>query len=399
MAVDLTFDVVATELDERLQRLAAGDTGVGGLAWALSVGDAVAQGSAGFLHPSRRTTPMPRDAIFRIASVSKPIVAVAALHLIEQGLFGIDDPVDDVLPELADRRVLVDPTGPLDGDTVAAARSITLRDLLTFRFGLGMDFDFDQPQPVLDRMWELGIGPGPTGPDHTPDRFMELLGSLPLVDQPGTRWRYHTGSDVISVLIERIRDEPLDAVLARDVFDPIGMVDTGFRVDADRRTRLGECRMTDDGELVTWDGPHGRWAEPPAFRSGAAGLVSTTADLVAFGRMLLRGGDSPGGRVLSPESIRLMVTDHLDDEQRCAAKIDDGSDALGWGLGLGVRHRAEAAWPPAGSYGWDGGLGSRWLVDPDRDLCAVILLADAYDTPGSAAALDGFVSAVGDLVG
>ncbi|MGF1598612.1 MAG: serine hydrolase domain-containing protein [Acidimicrobiales bacterium] len=380
-------DLMATHVD-------AG--GVGGIAWAIGLGDRVVSGSAGWLDPDRRQRPMPADGLFRIASVSKPVVAVAALQLVEAGLAGLDEPVDGVLPELADRRVLADAAGPLDQRTVPAERPLTLRDLLTFRCGLGMDFDFDTPQPVLERLWEWGIGPGPTPPACDPDEFMARLGQLPLADQPGTRWRYHTGSDIVSVYIERLRGETLDVVLERDVFAPLGMDDTGFWVRPDQLGRFGACRMVDDdGDLTVWDEPDGRWSSPPSFRSGAAGLVSTTADLLAFGRMLLAGGEGPSGPVLAPGLVEELTTDQLTDEQRSAAGIDEGGVALGWGFGVGVRHHTgPAGWPGGGSYGWDGGLGSRWLVDPSDDLCAVVLSTDAFTSPEPPPLMSAFVDGI-----
>lgn len=376
------------------------DGGVGGLAWAIAIGDDVTTGAAGWLDPDERQRPMRADALFRISSVTKPIVAVAALQLVDDGLIGLDEPVDGVLGELAGRRVLTDPTGPLDQSTVPADRALTLRDLLTFRCGLGMQFTGAEPQPVLARLSDLGIGPGPTAPACTPDAFMARLADLPLADQPGTRWRYHTGSDIVGVLIERMRGEPLDAVLARDVLAPLGMVDTAFWVGADRQDRLGACRMATDGEPATWDPPDGRWSASPLFRSGATGLVSTAADLIAFGRMLLRGGEGPDGVVLSPSLAKAMTTDQLSDDQRSSARIDDRGAALGWGLGLAVRHDADPGpWPPIGSYGWDGGLGSRWLVDPTHDVCAVVLSTDAFASADAPPVFDDVVAGIAEVIG
>lgn len=372
-----------------------GDGGAAGLCWAVSVGDEIEVHAAGVLDPRRPETPMPTDGVFRIASVTKPVVAVLALQLVEEGLIGLDDPVDPILPELADRVVLVDPHGRLDGPTVPAHRPLTLRDLLSFRCGLGMDFDFSRPQPVLERMWADGVGPGPTPPACSPDEYMRRLGSLPLADHPGGRWLYHTGSDIASVLVERVRGRTLDAELDERVLQPAGMTDTGFRVRSDQIERLGVCRMTDGPEPGTppavWDEPQGRWATEPEFRSGAAGLVSTTTDLVRFARVLLRGGRGPGGRVLGPDLVAEMLRDHLGRAGRAEARLDDEGDSLGWGLGVAVRTRDHPlGWPTAGTYGWDGGLGSRWLVDPERDLCAVVLVTDAFDTRSGAAAMTAF---------
>lgn len=375
------------------------DRGVGGLAWAVSFGDRVESGAAGWLDPDRRERPVPVDGVFRIASVSKPMVAVAALQLVAEGLVGLDEPVDEVLPELADREVLVEADGPLDQATVAADRPLSLRDLLTFRCGLGVDFGVDGPQPLVERLWELGIGPGPTAPDLPPDEYLGLLGALPLADQPGTRWRYHTGSDIVSVFVERVRGATLDVVMERDLFEPLAMTDTGFWVRPEQKARFGACRMEGEtggpggpGDLVVWDKPSGRWSAPPRFRSGATGLVSTTADLVAFGRMLLRGGVGPRGPVLSGDLVAEMTSDQLTDQQRRAARIDE-SDALGWGLGVGVVS-STSGWPPAGAYRWDGGLGSRWLVDPTSDLCAVLLCTDGFVGGVLPAVMDDFVEAI-----
>lgn len=377
------------------------EAGVGGLAWALSVGDEVRRGAAGWLDADGRSRPMPADAIFRIASVTKPIAAVAALQLVDEGIVDLDDPIDEVLPELANRRVLVDPRGPIDGPTVAAERRVTLRDLLTFRSGDGMDFRAGD-EPLVQRLWDLDIGPGPKGPDCSSDEFVSRLGGLPLADQPGRRWRYHVASDVAGVLVERVRGASLDEVLAERVLGPLGMVDTGFWVPADRLDRVGVARMSEDGgPLAVWDEPNGRWAEPPPCCSGAAGLVSTTDDLVAFGRMLLRRGTDPdGGQVLSPALVEAMTTDQLTDEQRVNASIEDEAGAQGWGMGLGVRHvAAPAGWPTPGALSWDGGLGSHWVVDPARDLVAVLLMTDEFFTSPVRAAMADFDAAIGAALG
>lgn len=367
-------DRVRAAVDAHVER------GLGGVAWAVDLQGHTTDGAAGWLDPGSMTRPMTTDAIFRLSSVTKPIATVAALQIVDAGIVGLDDPVDEALPELADRRVLVDPTGALDGQTVPAQRPISLRDLLTFRCGIGMHFDFSTPQPVLDEMWARGVGPGPTGPECSPDEYMATIDSLPLSDQPGTVWRYHTGSDLLGVFVERVRGETLDRVLERDVLQPLGMTDTTFRVRTDQLDRFGDGRTPqDDGTFLTWDRPDGRWAAAPQFRSAAAGMLSTTADLVAFGRMLLAGGTAPDGRrVLSEELAAAMGTDQLTAEQRRAAQIDpDGT--TGWGFGFGVQHVAGLdGWPHAGSYGWDGGLGCRFMIDPVAEVCVAILTTDAF---------------------
>src|SRR5207248_1607075 len=176
-------------------------------------------------------------------------------------------------------------------DTVPADRPITVRDVLTFRLGLGMDFSAPWPQPLLDAMAALGLGSGPPEPQTPPppDEWMRRLSTLPLLYQPGERWLYNTGSDVLGVLVARAAGQPLEVFLQERVFEPLGMVDTGFATS--QTDRLGSCYGKDPatGEPAAFDPPDGQWSKPPAFPSGAGGLVSTVDDFHAFGRMLLSG--------------------------------------------------------------------------------------------------------------
>lgn len=369
---------------ERLRVVMAGhverDT-VGGVAWIASRGDDVEVGVAGTLTRGE-AEPVRRDSIFRISSMTKPIVAAGALVLVEDCRLRLDDPVDDLLPELADRRVLIDPRGPIDGDTVPADRPITVEDVLTFRLGLGMDFSAPWPQPLLEAMSELGLGAGPPEPQGPPepDEWMRRLSTLRLLYQPGERWLYNTGADVLGVLIARASGQALDVFLQERVFEPLGMVDTGF---ATRHVdRLGTCYTTDPEtrEPVVYDAPQGGWAKPPAFPSGGAGLVSTVDDYHAFARMLLSGGRLPdGSRLLSRASVEAMTSDHLHVDRDGPSPSPDGSQ--GWGYGVGVQLRRAGLTRPAGSYGWGGGMGSSWANDPDRGLAGVLLTTDAFAGP------------------
>ena len=370
----------------RLERLHAavsdhveGDT-VGGVAWLAARGDDVEVGLAGT--PERGSgRPVRRDTVFRLSSTTKPIAAVAALVLVEECRLRLDDPVDDLLPELADRQVLVDAHGPLDGPTVPATRPITVRDVLTFRLGWGMDFTAPWPQPLLEAMGELGLGTGPPEPQvpPAPDEWIRRLGTLPLLRQPGERWLYNTGADVLGVLVARAAGSPFDTVLRERVLDPLGMRDTGFEADPGR---LGACYGRDPatGERFVYDAPDGQWTSSPAFPSGAGGLVSTVDDVHAFARMLLNGGRLPdGSRLLSRATVAAMTTDQLGS---AAAESGPSPDAsLGWGLGVGVQVRRTGPARSVGSYGWDGGLGCSWANDPAEGLAVVVLTTDAFAGP------------------
>jgi CubicO group peptidase (beta-lactamase class C family) len=354
---------------------------VGGVAWLAARDDEVKVGVAGNLTRGEHQ-PVRRDTIFRIASMTKPIVAVGALMLIEECRLRLEDPVDSLLPELADRRVLLDARGPLDGDTVPAHRPVTVRDVLTLRLGLGVDFEAPWPQPLLEAMNELGLSCGPPEPQTPPepDEWIRRLSTLPLLYQPGERWLYDTGSDVLGVLIARAADQPLDAFLHQRVLAPLGMVDTGFATP--HVDRLGSCYSVnaETGEHAVYDAPDGQWAKLPAFPSGGGGLVSTLDDMSAFAAMLLSGGQLPdGSRLLSRASVEAMTTDQIGADQGAYGPSPDG--AQGWGFGVGVQVRRTGPARSVGSYGWDGGLGTSWANDPAERLIGVVLTTDMFSAP------------------
>jgi CubicO group peptidase (beta-lactamase class C family) len=323
------------------------------------------------------------DSIFRIASMTKPVAAVAALILVEECALRLDDPVDSYLPELADRRVLARLDGPLD-DTVPAARAITLRDLLTFQLGLGFGAGMWGPPgavPIMDALGELRGGmPAPAAVPE-PDEWMRRLGELPLAYQPGERWLYNTGSDVLGVLVARASGQRFEDFLRERIFAPLGMTDTGFSVPAESLGRLLPQYMTDPGtgSTVLYDPPEGQWSAPPAFPSGAGGLVSTIGDYFAFAAMLLGGGSYRGVRILSRPTVSLMTSDQLSSPVKSVSGLSLGDfDTTGWGFGVSVVTRRTGPGPSAGAYGWNGGLGTTWCNDPAEDLVLILLTQRAW---------------------
>jgi CubicO group peptidase (beta-lactamase class C family) len=317
--------------------------------------------------------PVARDSLFRIASTTKPITAAAALTLVDEGLITFDEPVDRLLPELSARRVLRRPDGPLD-DTTPAVRAITVRDLLTFTFGFGAAmemFTADAPWPVIEAADALRLATlGPPDPDAQPDpdTWIAGLGTLPLLAQPGERWLYNTGASVLGVLISRATGLSYPEFLRSRVFGPLGMRDTAFWA-TDTGRLATSYRGTPDG-LVVWDPPDGAWSHPPAFADGAAGLVSTVDDLLAFARMLLRGGEP----LLSADSVRAMTSDQLTPEQKAHGGLGPGFfTGRSWGFCQAVLAN--------GSYGWDGGLGTSWLVDPAYDLAVIAATQLMFEGP------------------
>jgi CubicO group peptidase (beta-lactamase class C family) len=351
---------------------------VGGVAWLAARDDDVEVGTAGVLTRGE-ADPIRRDTVFRIASMSKPIAAVAALILVEECRLRLDDPVDDLLPELVNRRVLLDPLGPVDGATESAVRPITVHDVLTFRLGYGMAFDWPWPQPFLDVTQELGIATAPPQPQLAPDpnTWIEKLGALPLLHQPGARWLYHYGSDVLGVLVARASGQPFEQFLAERVFVPLGMTDTAFFASDPSRLTSCYARDAETGAHACFDPPTGEWATMPAFPSAGGGLVSTVDDFFAFAGMLLRGGLLPGGsRLLSRASIETMTTDQVGAGPGVPGPSIDGSQ--GWGFGVGVQVRRVGLSRTVGSYGWDGGLGSSWANDPTERLVGIVLTTDMF---------------------
>jgi len=336
--------------------------------------------------------PVRRDSIFRIASLTKPVVGVAAMLLIEDGAMALDDPVERWLPELGGRRVLRTLESPLD-DTVAAARPISVEDVLSFRLGFGCIMT-PGSYPIADAEASLGLktlGPPWPPPQLTADEWIAALGGLPLMDQPGQRFRYNTGATVAGILIERVTGLPLPQVLAKRVFEPLGMTDTGFHVPVaklDRFTSMyapsGFLGIAREG-LELFDAAEGWYARPPRLADGASGLVSTVDDLWAFAARLdqARRGN-PG--LLSPESAGLMLADRTTPRDKAENPWFFGPGGhSGWGLMMAVPAGGALTtvvpdgWPRG--YGWDGGSGTVWRTDPATGLTGILLTQRMMTSP------------------
>jgi CubicO group peptidase (beta-lactamase class C family) len=330
--------------------------------------------------------PVGRDSIFRISSMTKPVTAVATMILVEECAVRLDEPVDRLLPELAGRQVLASVDGPLD-DTVRAKRPITVRDLLTFRQGFGDLMVAPDAYPILVEAAERRLGLGPPHPTQFPgpDEWLRRLGELPLMYQPGERWLYNTGSEILGVLVARASGQPFETFLRERIFEPLHMVDTGFHVPAEKQDRFATGYATDFTTRETYvsDEPAtGEWSAPPPFPSGASGLVSTADDYAAFARMLLGGGRLGDVRILSRPSVELLATDHLTPAQKAVSGLlPNYFDTHGWGFGVAVSTRRDDYGSSVGSYGWDGGLGSTWRNDPSEDMVTILLTQRAWTSP------------------
>jgi CubicO group peptidase (beta-lactamase class C family) len=362
-------DTISTQGRQRLHdamaaRVAAGE--MPGLVTLLARGDEVHVDPIGW-YASDRAEPMRRDTLFRIASLTKPVLATATMMLVEDGTLDLAEPVDRLLPELAGRRVLSRIDGPLS-ETVPAHRPITLEDLLTFRMGFGMltEPTFDPPFPIVTAAADLELRLGPPDPrtPHPPDEWLRRFGTLPLMYQPGERWQYNVGTLVLGVLVARAAGAPLGDVLRGRLFEPLGMVDTGFSTTPENTARIPSYYMSDftTGEVTLQPvSTPAEWVTPPVFPSGSAGLLSTVDDFLAFARLLLGGGSYRGTRLLSAKSVELMTTNHLTPQQMQTAGVL--LRPRGWGYGMAV----------ADQYGWEGGYGTSWFNDPRRGLIAIAM--------------------------
>lgn len=318
------------------------------------------------------------DAIIRIQSMTKAVTAVAALRLVESGRLGLDDGLESWLPELANRKVLTTPTAELD-DTVAAVRPITLRHLLTNTSGYGM---VAASSPLQLAMAENGTEAGVEPVSLGADEWLARLAELPLAFQPGEGWRYHHSFGILGILISRITGRPTGDQLRDDLFEPLGMSDTAFWVPTEKTDRLAPAYRLDDtrpdGNRLVETEPAGGgfYAGPPPFDVDHAELVSTARDYYRFLRLLVDGGTVDGRRLLSAEQVQAMTTDQVPASVKTADSFFPGFwDGMGWGFGVCV----QLAGPRTGRYGWSGGQGTDFFVDPDGRIGILLTQVELCD--------------------
>lgn len=311
--------------------------------------------------------PMREDAVFPLSSNTKPIAGILAMRLVERGVIALDDPVEAQLPELAWPRVLAEPDGPLDR-TVPAERPVTVRDLLTMTAGVG----WPVRNPALgEAMAARGVAPGPYAPAVPPGEYLRRLAELPFAGQPGGGWWYHTCSDVLGVLLARATGASVGELVVEHVTGPLGLADTGFTADPYRL--VVTYGLGPDGRVAPADTAT-RFTGRPVFDSLACGLAGTVRDYLTVLDVLVDGGP-----LLDAESVRLMTSDHLTERQRASA---EGFLEPGCGYGFQVEVR------PDGTVGWAGGLGTIGYVDRRAGRSAAVFTAQAFDVPGTAAALE-----------
>ena len=328
---------------------------------------------------------MKRDTIFRIASLSKVVAAVAAMTLVEECKLRLDDSIEPWLPELANRRVLRSISSQPD-DTVPAQRAITVRDLMTYRMGFGSVMAAPDTYPIqkLIREYRVG-GDGPMPHSQLPntDEWLKSLGSLPWLAQPGERWLYHVSGDVLGVLIARVAGMSLGGFLRERIFDPLGMKDTAFHVPAEKIGRLPAVYFFDPqtNRLDLFeDQASPSWQVEPPFESGGGGLVSTIDDYFTFCRMMLNRGRHGHEQILSRAAVELMTSDHLTPGQRADSEIFFGGHSS-WGLGVAVDISRDETFHNPGRFGWNGGYGTTAYTDPAREMIGIFFSQRMMNSP------------------
>ena len=304
---------------------------------------------------SRRLA-MRADSIFRIYSMTKPIISVALMRLAERGEVLLRDPVAKYLPAFADTRVGVEGVAPL--------RPMTVYDLL--RHTSGLTYEFHEPSAVRQLYVEAGL----YARTRSNAEQIALLAALPLAHQPGSLWDYSRATDVLGRLIEVLTDAPLGDHLKATIFDPLGMQDTGFAVPAASHDRLAEPLPSppDGAPLVPVFDPR----LPAALQSGGGGLMSTVPDYARFVRLLLNGGQQGGLRLLGRNTLEFMTADHLGAIPRANDLLPPGH---GFGLGFAVKTAVGGHTEPGsiGSYGWSGAAGTAFFVDPAESMFAIVM--------------------------
>jgi CubicO group peptidase (beta-lactamase class C family) len=329
--------------------------------------------AAGF-RDHAQTIPLQADAIFWIASMTKPVTSVAAMMLVEEGKLDLAAPVNRYLPELKDMMVGVETIDPASGQSRLALepqnRPMTVEDLLRHTSGLVY---FDHGDTAVHKLYRDSYVKG-LARDSTLKDFVSRVARLPLAHQPGEVWEYGHSADVLGRVIEVASGQPLDQFLDSRLFKPLGMVDTGFWVPPEKLTRLIDPPA---GAVML---PDRNVDKPTTLFSGGGGLVSTAADYLRFCQMLLNRGELDGVRILSPATVSRMTTNSLPPDIRFTGGMGPSGGAT-FGLGFGIRSDAASSWVPGsvGSFTWSGAWGTYFWVDPAEQLIAIQLIHVATD--------------------
>ena len=343
--------------------------------------------ASGFLDVEART-PMKTDAIFRIASMTKPVTSVAVMMLYEEGKLLLTDPVSKFIPAFKTSRVMA-----ADGTTAPARRGITIRDLLSHRSGI--TYGFLNGGPVGEAYRKDGVLDGLTVMPATLAEAIDTLAAAPLVSQPGAAWNYSLSTDVLGRVVEVASGKPFDVFLRERVFAPLGMTDTSFDVAEAKWPRLATAYAPDgNGGIRPMKDPEAfgnavfsavaSYKSGKRYFSGGAGLASTAGDYQKFCQMLLNGGTAGSTRLLSPKTIELMTANHTSDLGNVGGLLGAGT-AFGLGFQVVTDAAATQTMGSNGLYGWSGIYGTVFWIDPKEKLVAIMMVQRYPGSPVAAA--------------
>jgi CubicO group peptidase (beta-lactamase class C family) len=327
---------------------------------------------------ARSGQPLQQDAIFRIASMTKPITSIVFMQLVEEGKVALSHSVASFLPEFKDIGVFVAGGGAMPFVTRPATSEMKMVDLLRHTSGLTYGFQERTPMDAMYRKLKLDDFFG----SRNLDEFVGELAKIPLQFDPGTAWNYSVSTDVIGAIIQRIEGKPLDQVFQERIFGPLGMVDTGFMVPPEKAHRIADCYAYHPAKKMEMfdSGDSSRWLKPNTFLSGGGGLCSTLRDYHRFSRMLLNGGTLDDVQIISPKTLELMTANHLpggkdltETSQSLFSEADNAG--IGFGLGLAVNMTPHTTLVPgsSGEFYWGGMFSTAFFVDPVEDVIMIFM--------------------------
>ncbi|UYY60284.1 beta-lactamase family protein [Sphingomonas sp. S2-65] len=329
------------------------------------------------------------DSLWRVYSMTKPITGIAAMILVEQGKLSLDQPISDFIPAFKSMKVLVDPAKDLTSR--AATRPITVRNLLTHTAGLG--YNIITKGPLLDEYTRLGINPAAVSAAMEPsmravrpvslEEFANRVATLPLIAEPGAKWSYSIGLDVLGRVIEVASGVAFDQFVTTRIFQPLGMTASYWTVAAGKANLLAtNYALLGDSRAPLDPGATSVWLQPPSFPYGGAGLVMSARDYDRFLHMLVNGGTLDGVRILKPETVRLAMSDLLPaTTDRSLLQAQSGGDQVGFGAGGSVSLADRPGGPGKGTFGWAGAAGTFAWVDPKNQVRATAMINLFGQTP------------------
>lgn len=361
-----------TYIDQHIQRYIDAGKIAGALTAVYRNGETAHFSPLG-LADRERNVPMADDTLFRIYSMSKPITSVAFMQLYERGLVQLDDPVHRYIPEWKGLRVYNGGNYP-NFLTTPVERPMTVRDLLSHQSGL--TYGFMERTNVDAAYRKLGVGG-----ERTLQEMVAHLAELPLEFSPGTAWNYSVSTDVVGYLVQVISGQGFDEYLRDHIFEPLGMVETGFRVRPEQASRFAACYSAGkDGAQLLDDPENSVYLKPQTMFSGGGGLVSTAGDYLRFCRMLLGNGTLEGSRIIGRKTLELMTQNHLPNGADLTERARGGFSetpyaGVGFGLGFSVSlnpAKAQVSGTP-GEFAWGGAASTAFWIDPDEDLAVVFM--------------------------